>query len=72
MKKQGMDGFSIARELKIWPAANADKLLFTVQKLGEGKLRVAVDKLLDVDRKNKSGLGEPASNVEQFLMTLAL
>lgn len=71
MKKLKMNGFAIAKELKIWPAANADKLLVTVEKLGEQKLRVAVDRLLDVDRKNKSGLGDPAVNVEQFLLMLA-
>jgi DNA polymerase III delta subunit len=67
-----MNGFTIAKELKIWPAANADKLLVTVEKLGEQKLKSAVDRLLDVDRKNKSGLGDPAANVEQFLLTMAI
>jgi DNA polymerase-3 subunit delta len=72
MKKLKMNGFTIAKELKIWPAANADKLLVTVEKLGEQKLKSAVDRLLDVDRKNKSGLGDPAANVEQFLLTMAI
>ncbi len=72
MKKLKMNGFTIAKELKIWPAANADKLLVTVERLGERKLRDAVDRLLDVDRKNKSGLGDPATNVENFLLTMAL
>lgn len=71
MKRQRMNGFTIAKELKIWPAANADKLLLTVEKLGEQKLRSAVDRLLDVDRKNKSGLGDPTTNIEQFLLTLS-
>jgi DNA polymerase III subunit delta len=70
MKRQKMNGFTIARELKIWPAANADKLLVTCEKLGEPGLRSAVRRLLDVDRKNKSGLGDPASNVELFLLSL--
>jgi DNA polymerase-3 subunit delta len=72
MKKMKMNGFAIAKELKIWPAANADKLLVTVEKLGERKLKEAVDRLLDIDRKNKSGLGDPATNVEQFLLTMAI
>lgn len=72
MKKQRMNGFAIAKELKIWPAANADKLLITVEKLGERRLRDAVDRLLDVDRKNKSGLGDPTANVEQFLLSMAV
>jgi DNA polymerase III subunit delta len=70
MKKLKMNGFTIAKELKIWPAANADKLLVTVEKLGEHRLRSAVDELIHVDRKNKSGLGDPVTNVEQFLLTL--
>ncbi len=72
MKKLKMNGFMIAKELKIWPAANADKLLVTVEKLGERKLKDAVDRLVDVDRKNKSGLGDPTANVEQFLLTIAI
>ena len=70
MSKLRMNAFTIAKELKIWPAANADKLLVTVQRMGDRKLSDAVGRLIDVDRKNKSGLGDPSANVEQFLLTL--
>ena len=72
MKKMRINAFTIAKELKIWPAQNAEKLLATVERLGEAKLRDAVDRLVAVDRKNKSGLGDPVTNVEQFLLTLAV
>jgi DNA polymerase III subunit delta len=71
LKRQRMNGFTIAKELKIWPAANADKLLVTCEKLGETGLKNAVERLLDVDRKNKSGLGDPTTNVELFLLSLS-
>lgn len=70
MSRQRMNAFAIGKELKIWPAQNAEKLVATVQRIGESKLRDAVNRLIDVDRKNKSGLGDPADNVEQFLLTL--
>jgi DNA polymerase III subunit delta len=71
MKKLRMNAFTIAKELKIWPAQNADKLLVTVERLGESKLKRAIDRLVEVDQKNKSGVGAPATNVEQFLLSLA-
>lgn len=72
MKRMRINAFTIAKELKIWPAQNAEKLLVTVERMGDAKLREAVDQLVDVDRKNKSGLGDPVANVEQFLLTLAV
>jgi DNA polymerase-3 subunit delta len=72
MKRMRMNPFAIAKELKIWPANNAEKLLATVERLGERRIADAVERLIDVDRKNKSGLGDPVANVEQFLMTMAV
>ena len=71
MRRMRMNAFAISKELKIWPAANAEKLLATVERLGERRIADAVERLIDVDRKNKSGLGDPAANVEQFLLTIA-
>lgn len=72
MKRMRMNAYAIAKELKIWPANNAEKLLATVERLGEQRLATAVERLIDVDRRNKSGLGDPIANVEQFLLTLAV
>lgn len=72
MSRMRVNAFTIAKELKIWPAQNAEKLLATVERMGDAKLRDAVDRLVAVDRKNKSGLGDPVTNVEQFLLTLAV
>lgn len=72
MKRMRMNAFAISKELKIWPASNAEKLLATVERMGERRIADAVERLIDVDRKNKSGLGDPTANVEQFLLTIAL
>jgi len=45
--------------------------LATVEKLGSDRLNRATGQLLEIDRKNKSGLGDPSSNVEQFLLSMA-
>jgi len=71
MKRQRMNGFAIAKALKIWPANNVDRLLATGEKLGSDRLNRATGQLLEIDRKNKSGLGDPSSNVEQFLLSMA-
>ena len=72
MKRMRMNAFAIGKELKIWPASNAEKLIATVERLGERRIADAVERLIDVDRKNKSGLGDPTANVEQFLLTMAV
>ena len=72
MKRMRMNAFAISKELKIWPASNAEKLLVTVERLGERRIADAVERLIDVDRKNKSGLGDPTANVEQFLLTMSV
>ena len=72
MNRMRMNAFAISKELKIWPASNAEKLLVTVERLGERRIADAVERLIDVDRKNKSGLGDPTANVEQFLLTMSV
>lgn len=66
-----MNAFAIAKQLKIWPAQNVEKLIATASKLGEPGLKRATERLIEVDRRNKSSLGKPAENVERFLLSLA-
>ena len=71
MQQRGERSFAIAKALRIWPADNVAPLLRTATAMGEGGVARAVDALAEVDRRNKSGLGDPAANVERFLLTLA-
>jgi DNA polymerase-3 subunit delta len=70
MKKRGSDAFSIARELKIWPAEKGTAFLRTAQQLGEDGLYRALNLLLEVDHQSKSGVGDAAENVERFLLAV--
>jgi len=70
MKKQGSDAFTIARELKIWPAEKGTAFLRTAQQLGEDGLYRALNLLVEVDHQSKSGVGDAAENVERFLLAV--
>ena len=42
----------------------------TARKMGEAGVARALDLLVEVDRQSKSGIGEAATNVERFLLTV--
>ena len=71
MKKARANPFTIAKELRIWPANNVDALLRTAEKLGTQGLRRALDLLADIDYRTKTGLGGASDNVERFMLSLA-
>ena len=71
LKKQKMNPFAIAKELRIWPANNVDSLLRTADKMGEAGLNRALDLLADLDHRGKTGLGDASDNVERFMLSLA-
>lgn len=68
MRKRGMNAFSIAKELRIWPAEKGGAFLATVERMGEAGLYRALDLLVEVDCQSKSGVGDAAENVERFLL----
>lgn len=70
MRRQRMQPFVIAKELRIWPASNVDSLLKVADRMGESGIRRAVDLLAEIDKRTKSGLGEAAENVERFILSL--
>ena len=70
MQRAGERPFAIAKALRIWPADNVAPLLRVAATMGERGVASAVDALAEVDRRNKSGLGDPAANVERFLLSL--
>jgi DNA polymerase III delta subunit len=72
MKKQGQADFNIARELKIWPQDQQRPFFQTAVAIGEAGCARLISRLADVDHRSKSGLGDMAENVEQFLLSTAL
>jgi DNA polymerase III delta subunit len=68
MKKKGMGAATIAQQLRIWPREIQQPFFKTADALGETGATRALDLLVEVDRQNKSGIGEPATNVERFLL----
>ncbi|MGF1633451.1 MAG: DNA polymerase III subunit delta [Phycisphaerae bacterium] len=70
MHAEGARPFDIAKQLKIWPAKNVDGVLASAKKLGPAGLAAALDQLAEIDRRNKSGLGDPARNVEAFILNV--
>lgn len=72
MKRQGMNPFAIAQQLKIWPRENVQPFFKTAEELGEAGVARALNLLATVDRQSKSGVGEAATNVERFILELAV
>jgi DNA polymerase III subunit delta len=70
MSQQRVPTQTIGTQLKIWPAANVDKLLATVKRLGEARLNQAVTDLVELDRSIKSTGTNVAMSVERFLVGL--
>ena len=61
MKRMRINSFTIAKELKIWPAQNADKLLMTVDRLGDDFLAdaaFALDQHRDAGARGLGGDGQ--------------
>jgi DNA polymerase III delta subunit len=71
MRKKKVPQNVIAKECKIWPMDVVAPFFATVDALGEDGARNAVDLLALIDKQSKSGVGDAASNVERFLLTLA-
>lgn len=68
LAKQGRNAFAIARELRIWPADNAEGLIRTARSLGESRLRRLTDRLAEIDYRTKTGLGDATRAVEDFIL----
>jgi DNA polymerase III subunit delta len=71
LRKQGMNPFQIAGTLKIWPRELQQPFMKTAEHLGDTGVARALDLLAEVDRQSKTGVGEAATNVERFILTLS-
>jgi DNA polymerase III delta subunit len=72
LKQQGMNQFSICQTLRLWPREIQQPFMETAQALGTQGVARALDLLAEVDLQSKSGVGEAATNVERFLMSMAV
>lgn len=71
MKRQGSNDFSICTALRIWPRESHSAFMKTAVAMGEAGVSRALDLLAKVDFHSKTGVGDFATNVEQFLMQMA-
>lgn len=70
MRRKGMNAFAIGSALKIWPRDLQEPFIKTAERLGEAGVARAIDLLVTVDHHSKSGIGDAATNVEGFLLTV--
>jgi DNA polymerase-3 subunit delta len=70
MKRQGMQPFAIAQQLRIWPKEIQGPFFQTAETMGMTGVRQATDLLIDIDHRTKSGLGDAAENVERFILEI--
>jgi DNA polymerase-3 subunit delta len=71
MSEKKVPAFVIGKELRIWTPGQVDSMLRMSNRLGADGIRCALDRLAQADRRGKSGLGEAATNIESFLLSLA-
>jgi len=70
MKRDGVQPFVIAQQLRIWPREIQGPFLQTAEALGERGAARATDLLAEADLRSKSGLGDAVSNVERFILEM--
>lgn len=70
MKKQGVNSFTIAQQLRIYPRELIAPFFKTAEALGDAGVSRALDLLVEIDRQSKSGIGEAATNVERFILQM--
>ncbi len=71
LRQKGSRPFDIAKQLKIWPAANVEPLIRTAEHLGRPWLRTATDRLAELDYRIKTGLTDAKRGCEAFVATSA-
>jgi DNA polymerase III subunit delta len=71
LAKKRTPPFAIAKELRIWPADSVGPLLKLADRLGDEGIRSAIGRLVEADVRSKTGRGGAATNVEEFLLSLA-
>jgi DNA polymerase-3 subunit delta len=68
LRRQGVNPFQIAAQLKIWPRDLQQPFMKTAEALGDVGVARALDLLAETDRNSKTGVGDAATNVERFIL----
>jgi DNA polymerase III subunit delta len=71
LKRQGAGEQQIGRAVGLWNPQQQALLVKAIQRLGGPKLQRWFDRAVDLDRRGKSGHGEPLRNLECFCASLA-
>ncbi len=71
LQRKGLNPFAIAQQLRIGPREIQAPFMKTVDTLGDRGVSKALDLLVEVDHQSKSGVGDAATNVEQFILRMA-
>lgn len=71
MRRSGMNSGAIASALRLWPRDVQEPFFKTAAALGEPGVARAINLLAELDKQSKSGIGDAATNVERFILTLA-
>lgn len=72
MRRSGMAPPAIAQALRLWPRDTQQAFFETAASIGETGAARAVRELAEVDLHSKSGVGSAATNVERFILSLAV
>jgi DNA polymerase-3 subunit delta len=70
LRRQGESEFQIARALRFWGPQQASAMAL-LRKLDGRKAQRWYDRVLELDQRSKTGLGEPLRNLECFCALLA-
>lgn len=71
MKRQGMNEGQIARAMKLWPRERATLFMDMMRRLDGDSAGRLFDRVIDADRRSKSGYGNAMRNLECFCAALA-
>lgn len=70
LRRQGVNPGQIAAQLRIFPRELQQPFMRTAEHLGDAGVARALDLLAEVDLKSKTGVGEAATNVEGFILSV--
>ena len=71
MRRSGMNDFAIGKALKLWPRERQELFTQAMRKLRPGEAGDLQRRVLAVDVRTKSGLGQGLRNLECFCVSLA-
>jgi DNA polymerase-3 subunit delta len=70
LRRQRVGRQQAMKQLRLWPDM-MNGMVRVLDRLGEGRTLALLDRVVELDRRSKSGFGEPVRNLEGFCVTLA-